>query len=141
MKQKTKWRPTKFNDTIVGKLVEAFKRDATIEEACAYAWINKDTFYEWIKKNKKFSDEIEQAKTFPHMFAKTKVFEALNSKDPAISAKYALEFLKRRSPDWKDKAENTNLNYSFTWITIEDATGKETDSSTDKETEGTSKEV
>ena len=104
------WRPTKFNERIVGKLIDAFKRDATIEEACAYARINKDTFYEWYRKNKRFSDEIEQAKLFPHMFAKTKFFEALNSKDSNLSFKAALEYLRRRNPERKDKSENLNFN-------------------------------
>lgn len=104
------WRPTKFNERIVGKLIDAFKRDATTEEACAYARINKDTFYEWYRKNKRFSDEIEQAKLFPHMFAKTKFFEALNSKDSNLSFKAALEYLRRRNPERKDKSENLNFN-------------------------------
>ena len=104
------WRPTKFNEKIVGKLIDAFKRDATTEEACAYARINKDTFYEWYRKNKRFSDEIEQAKLFPHMFAKTKFFEALNSKDSNLSFKAALEYLRRRNPERKDKSENLNFN-------------------------------
>ena len=104
------WRPTKFNERIVGKLIDAFKRDATTEEACAYARINKDTFYEWYRKNKRFSDEIEQAKLFPHMFAKTKFFEALNSKDNNLSFKAALEYLRRRNPERKDKSENLNFN-------------------------------
>ena len=114
------WRPTKFNEKIVGKLIDAFRRDATVEEACAYAKINKDTYYEWMRKNKKFSDEIEQAKLFPHMFAKTKYFEALNSKDSNLSFKAALEYLRRRNPERKDKAENINFNNNTEQLNEED---------------------
>ena len=44
------WRPTKISDDIVWKLVEAFKSDSTVEEACSYAGIAKDTFYRRYKK-------------------------------------------------------------------------------------------
>lgn len=114
------WRPTKFNNTTVRKLQEAFKRDATTEEACAYAGITKETFYQRYKKNKKFSDEIEQAKLFPHIFAKTKYFEALNSKDSNLSFKAALEYLRRRNPERKDKAENINFNNNTEQLNEED---------------------
>lgn len=70
---------------------------------------------------------MEGFKNFPYVFSKEAIFKAINSKDPNVSAKYALEFLKRRDPERKDKQENTNLDYSFTWITIEDAT-KESES-------------
>lgn len=114
------WRPTKFDQEIVRKLQEAFKRDATTEEACSYAGISRETFYKRCKQNKQFSDKIEQAKLFPHMYAKTKFFEALNSKDINISFRAALEFLRRRNPERKDKAENTNFNTNKQELSDED---------------------
>ena len=132
------WRPTKFNEETVRKLTEAFKRSATTEEACAYAGITKETFYQRYKKNNEFSDEIEHAKLIPFMLAKTKIFDAINSKDPNVSAKYALEFLKRRDPERKDKQENTVNWVGFTSIIITDATKpKKPGSSTNGKTEGT----
>lgn len=117
-----RWRPSKLDDYTVGKLEEAFKRCASVSEACFYAWIHRDTYYYNLNKNKEFSDKMERAKVFPFIYAKKKLFEAISSKDVNISAKYALEFLKRRDPEWKDKRDDTVENIWFTSITIEDAT-------------------
>lgn len=112
MKVKNRWRPSKINDISVGKLEEAFKRDATVWEACAYAEISRDTFYDNYNKNKHFSDKIDAARMFPHIFAKKTLFERMKSSDEAISLKAAIEFLKRRNEDYKDKSENTNTNFN-----------------------------
>ena len=131
------WRPTKFNEDTVRKLTDAFRRSATTEEACSYAGITKETFYQRYKKKNGFSDEIDSAKRFPFMLAKTKIFDAISSKDINVSAKYALEFLRRRDPEWKDKQENVVNAVGFTSITITDATTKKPGSSTNGKTEGT----
>ena len=67
---------------------------------------------------------MERARAFPFIYAKKKLFEAINSKDINIAAKYALEFLKRRDPERSDKKEN-KLDFTprFTSIEIIDATG------------------
>nr|MBR6099836.1 hypothetical protein [bacterium] len=47
----------------------------------------------------------------------------MNSKDIALAAKYALEFLKRRSPERSDKKDNKlDSTPRFTSIEIIDAT-------------------
>ena len=119
-----RWRPSKLNDITVGKLEEVFKRDWSVSEACSYAGIHRDTYYEYLNKNKEFSDRMERARAFPFIYAKKKLFEAINSKDINIAAKYALEFLKRRDPERTDKKEN-KLDFTprFTSIEIIDATG------------------
>ena len=119
---KKRWRPSKINEIVVGKLEEIFKRDWNVSEACLYAGINRDTYYENLKRNKEFSDRMERARMFPFIYAKKKLFEAIGSKDLNIAAKYALEFLKRRDPEWKDKRDDTTENIWFTSITIEDTT-------------------
>ena len=140
-KRKNKWwRPVKISDKIVRKLIEAFKSDSTVDEACSYAWIAKDTFYRRYKNFKWFSDEIDDAKQYPFFHSKFRYFEAIDSADPNVFGKYALEFLKRRHPDWKDKQENT-VDYAFTSITIEDATWEESGDKINTEAAGTSEEV
>ena len=119
---KKRWRPSKINEIVVGKLEEIFKRDWNVSEACLYAGINRDTYYENLKKNKEISDRMERARMFPFIYAKKKLFEAIGSKDLNIAAKYALEFLKRKDPEWKDKRDDTTENIWFTSITIEDTT-------------------
>ena len=119
---KKRWRPSKLNEIIVGKLEEIFKRGWNVSEACSYAGINRDTYYEYLKRNKEFSDRMERARIFPFIYAKKKIFEAISSKDINISAKYALEFLRRRDPEWKDKRDNTLNPAWFSSIVITDAT-------------------
>ena len=127
--KKKRWRPSILDESIIKKLEEAFKVGSSITQACTHAGISQQDYFNWIKKYERFFERMEGFKNFPYVFSKEAIFKAINSKDPNVSAKYALEFLKRRDPDRKDKQETTNLDYSFTWITIEDAT-KESESST-----------
>ena len=122
MKPKIRWRPTKINDESVRKLEEAFKRDATIAEACAYAGISRETFYANLRKNKYFSDKIDACKLFPHIFAKQTLFKCMQSRNEAIALKAALEFLRRRNDDYKDKSESTNINTNtnLDWLSDDD---------------------
>ena len=78
---KKRWRPSKINEIVVGKLEEIFKKDWNVSEACLYAGINRDTYYENLRKNKEFSDRMERARMFPFIYAKKKLFEAIGSKD------------------------------------------------------------
>lgn len=55
-------RPSLFTEERVGKLEDAFRFDASVKQACAYARISTDTFYEWIKKRDGFSDKTEEKK-------------------------------------------------------------------------------
>ena len=114
-------RPIKINKEVVGKIEEILKSGWTIWEACSYAGISRDTYYEYINKNNEFSDKMERAKMFPFIFAKHKIFEAMNSKDISLAAKYALEFLRRRDPDRKDKSDNMSGFQPFTHMRIADA--------------------
>ena len=63
-------RPSKIvDDNIRDKLIAAIQRGAYIETAAAFAGINKDTFYRWLKKGslekegpfRDFSDAVEKA--------------------------------------------------------------------------------
>lgn len=138
-----RWRPTIFTDEIVKKLEDSFKVGSTVIQACTYAGISKQDYYNWIKKNDDFFDQMEQAQNFPYIFSKEAIFKAIGSKDIALSAKYALEFLKRRDPERKDKQENTISTDRFTSIKIEDATSyaRQSKRKTNWKTTGTSNEL
>ncbi len=118
------WRPRRIDAVVVSKLEEIFKRDASIQEACAYAGISTKTYYRELKRNSRFRDKMEQAKLFPQIIAKSKFFDAMNSKDPFLSFKASVEFLKRRNEEWKEKSQDITINNTprFTSIKIEDAT-------------------
>ena len=53
--KKTVGRPQKLTDEIVGKLIYAFQKDFNVTEACDYAGISRDTYYDWCKNKKGFS--------------------------------------------------------------------------------------
>jgi len=55
-------RPPKVDAVIVGKLIAGFNNGFNIEECCDYSGIHKDTYYEWIKKNKRFADDMKSAR-------------------------------------------------------------------------------
>lgn len=98
-------RPTKMTPEIVRKLCDAFKIDATVEEACWYAGISKVSYYAWIKKDENFMNEIESAKTFPFIVARKKLMQSMDSDNEAIAQKGAIEFLRRRDIRYSDKIE------------------------------------
>ena len=101
------WRPSKLNEDVIKKLEKAFRVWGSITQACKYAGISIQDYYNWIQKNKGFFDKMEQARNFPFIFAKTKIFEAMNSNELSLASKNALEFLRRRDPERKDKTETT----------------------------------
>lgn len=88
-------RPSKYSEAVVGKLEIAFRNDFNVQEACDFAEINRDTFYEWIKNKPEFSDRMEAAKSHPKRMAKMKVIKAIEEGDVDV-AKW---FLERRAKE------------------------------------------
>jgi len=73
-------RPSKYkgiSSLIVRKLTEAFKNDFTVQEACFYAGIAKDTYYRWKRENEEFSYEMERAKIFVATHAKKVIAKSI----------------------------------------------------------------
>ena len=64
-----KWAMKKDQDTIK-KLLDGFRSDFTISEACSYAWITTQTYYNRIDNDKHLFDEIEAAKEYCFIMAK-----------------------------------------------------------------------
>ena len=94
-KKKTTGRPTVINAATVRKLEEAFKLDATITEACLYAGISRQTYYEHYREKQGFSDKIQRARMYPVMLAKSTVLKAIEEGD----AKMALRWLEKRDSE------------------------------------------
>jgi len=84
-------RPTKYSEVIVDKLEEVFKLGGTIEQACAYAGIDKGSYYKWIELYKDFSTRIERAKHFTDIVAKRNINVAINEKKDLETSKWWLE--------------------------------------------------
>lgn len=83
-------RPRKITKEVVGKLEYAFMKGFNISEACDYAAISRDTYYEKLKQSKEFSDRMERAKTNLQRKAKLNLAEAIESGN-LDESKYYLE--------------------------------------------------
>jgi len=92
----------------VNKLKEVFALDGTIEEACYYAGISRQTYYDWIKRNDKLIDEFNALRERPVLKARQTVVKSLNEPD------YAFKYLERKKKNefsLKQEVEHTgNVN-------------------------------
>lgn len=83
-------RPTVMTDSTVKKLLYAFSNSFSDEEACCYAWISKQTLYNYWDKNPEFLDRKEVLKNKPSIKAKLNLVKAVENWNLSIS-KYWLE--------------------------------------------------
>ena len=99
-------RPRAIDDNVVAKLKEICHIDWTVEQACSYAWIDKATFYRRLKSDEKFCNEMKAAMEYPFIVAKRTLFKTVQSDREDVAQRWAIEYLKRREPRYKDKVEN-----------------------------------
>ena len=109
------WRPTVMTEEIVNKLLTAFAYSFSDAEACLYAWISKQTLYDYCKRHPDFSDQKEELKNKPNIKAKMNWIEKINNKDYQASK----EWLERKAKDefsLKTETDNTHkiTDYTFT---------------------------
>lgn len=121
-------RPTKKTIDLVGKLIEAFHDDATIEQACYYSGIDKTTYYDWLKEDEQFSYEMSKAQEYPKVLAKRVLIKAMENGDEKI----ALEVIKRLEKDrYSERSEHTGKDGEKLTVEIIDY-GKADNNSTAK---------
>lgn len=87
-------RPSAITQAIVLKLEVAFAFDSTVEEACLYAGISRNTFYEFTKKHPDFQDRIAALRNAPILMARMCVLRAAEH-----DANLALKYLERKRPE------------------------------------------
>lgn len=88
--------PRKLDDVeIRAKFLAAASLDANTEACCAYAGISKNTYYEYIKAEPSFQDEIDACKQKPYLQAVKVVVQALQGKNP--DPNFALKYLERKA--------------------------------------------
>lgn len=93
-----------YNLTTVGKFIQAFNNGYNITEACHYAGVSRESYYNWLKWYPDFSNKMEEAKLMPMRKAKEVVLGAILEGDTA-TARWLLD---RRDPDFKPKGELDN---------------------------------
>lgn len=118
----------RVNETVLKWLEFAFAHDANVVEACAYAGISKNTYYDLRRKSVDFRSRIDQARAYPTFLAKQTVYQRIREGD----GKLALEVLKSRAPEFKgekdkdDVDDDGNLNINI--IGMEDNSENDEDS-------------
>ena len=95
--KKNTWRPSLLTQEVLNKLVEEFRYDATVEEACSYAWISTQLFYKWLNDYPEFFDEIDRAIKRPFRMARRKLIDLAGSAEKEeLQFKATQEFLAKR---------------------------------------------
>jgi hypothetical protein len=97
-----------LQDFTVQKLIDAFRLDCTVEEACAYADISKQTFYTHCEKNKTFLDVIETARTNLILQSRKVISQSIESGNEK-TAQWYLERKRRNEFATKSIEETTTL--------------------------------
>ena len=86
-------RPTKMTPEVVTKLEEVFALDGTVEEACFYAGISRNAYYEWVKAKPELNDRFEELRQRPFLKARQTIVKNL---DQPEHAKWYMERKKKR---------------------------------------------
>ena len=93
---------TKLTDDVVKKLEEIFLLDGTVEEACFFAGISKQTLYNWFKDNPKMQERMDALRNEPFLKARRTIVKNLEN------PQYAFEYMKRKKKDeFSERAELT----------------------------------
>jgi hypothetical protein len=94
----------KLTPETVKKLEEVFAIDGTVEEACFYAEISKQTYYNWIKEFPEMAERFDALRQRPFLKARQTIVKALD--DP----NHAFKYLERK----KKKEFGANVDVKFT---------------------------
>ena len=74
-------RPTVMTDAVIAKLEHAFSLGCTDLEACFFAGVSKDAFYDYQAKTPGFADRKDALKTNPVLKARKVLVDAVESGD------------------------------------------------------------
>lgn len=106
-------RPTVMTTEVILKLEQAFAIDATVEEACSYAEIGRNTFYEYLKKNPEFQDRIDDLRQRPILKARQTIAKALEN---PVHAQWYIE--RKRKKEFSQRVEQTGADGSPLSVTL-----------------------
>lgn len=84
-------RPLKRTEDLVRKLESILKIGGTIDQACSYARISRETYYRWLEEDKDFMTRMESAKYYSDIAAKNIVVKSILEDKNLESAKWWLE--------------------------------------------------
>ena len=82
-------RPTIMTEATLGKLKEGFAQGFSVRNACIWADINQDTYFEYCKKHPKFSEQCKTLQQKPLIKSILVINKALNEGDVSTAKWYA----------------------------------------------------
>jgi len=82
-------RPTIMTEATIGKLKEGFAQGFSVRNACIWADINQDTYFEYCKKNPNFSEQCKTLQQKPLIKSILVINKALNEGDVGTAKWYA----------------------------------------------------
>ena len=82
-------RPTIMNEATISKLKEGFAQGFSVRNACTWANINQDTYFEYCKKHPEFSEQCKTLQQKPLLKAILVINKALNEGDVNTAKWYA----------------------------------------------------
>jgi predicted DNA-binding protein YlxM (UPF0122 family) len=89
--ERTAGRPPEFTDEVVKKLEESFSIDATVEEACFYADISRQSYYNNVKEGTALFDRFKALRERPVLLARQTAVSKITE-----SYANAMDYLKRK---------------------------------------------
>jgi len=106
---KQAWRPSEMSEEKVKKLEEAFSLDCSVWEACFYADISKQTYYNRLENKPELVDRFNSLREKPVLMARQTVVKALTTQ-PDI----ALKYLERKRKDEFSSRTETEISWNLT---------------------------
>lgn len=106
-------RPTVMTEDTVAKLKQAFLMGCDVTEACAYAEISRDAYYDYCKKEPAFPTKVEDWQQNPILKAKATVYKNLDTTEIArwyLERKKKSEFAQRSETDLTSGGEKLTVN-------------------------------
>ena len=99
-------RPPEFTDDVVKKLEESFSIDATVEEACFYADISRQSYYNNVKEGTALFDRFKALRERPVLLARQTAVSKITE-----SYANAIDYLKRKRKDeFSEQHRNMVIN-------------------------------
>lgn len=87
-------RPTVVTPEVISKLEKAFAMGSSVTEACFYADISRQVYYQYINSHPDLKDRVKRLQSNPVLRARNVIMTALSEGDVAI-AKWYLERKRR----------------------------------------------
>ena len=99
-------RPTIMTEAVIGKLESVFAMDGSIREACYFAGINPDTYFEFMKKNPEYTERFDALRNRPVLLARQTVMKKLTE-----NYSNAMDYLSRKAKkEFSVRQEITGAN-------------------------------